>query len=81
MDKNKTKREAMESNLKDIFNNGPRLAYGRNTWVEEKDTKNNRVLLGGLGALGVGTMWFKMEEYHKNYINYDEAPEVYEEPE
>lgn len=29
--------------------------------------------LGGLGSLGVGTMWFHEQDYHREYPGYDTA--------
>ena len=32
------------------------------------------IMLGGLGALGVGKMVTTEQEYHKDFAGYDEAP-------
>lgn len=45
-------------------------------WIEAKDSKKGRVLISGLGTLGVGSMWFEMTERHRDYPDFEEAPEV-----
>jgi hypothetical protein len=40
-----------------------------------KDTKRNRVCLGGLGPFGVGIMWVNKEPQHELRDGYVEAPE------
>ena len=45
-------------------------------WIEAKDSKKERVLVSGLGTLGVGSMWFEMTERHRDYPDFKEAPEV-----
>lgn len=49
--------EALAHNLADVFENGPRLAIGRKTAELAIDRQNKYVLMTGLGAMGVGTMW------------------------
>lgn len=49
--------EVIDHNLRDVLENGPRLAFGRRTVVMAYDPEAQRVLLGGLGGMGVGTMW------------------------
>ncbi len=58
-----------------MLRDGPRLRYDYNTWVEAKDTKSNKVLIGGLGGLGIGIMWFPMGKRHKKLPGFNEAPE------
>ena len=43
------------------------------TFVVARDRKLGRILLGGLGALGVGEMWFDEEPKHTTYPGYAEA--------
>ena len=45
-------------------------------WIEAKDSKKERVFISGLGTLGVGSMWFEMTERHRDYPEFEEAPEV-----
>lgn len=39
-----------------------------------KDLVNNMTLLGGLGVMGVGTMWQPTTDYHKETEAYKNAP-------
>lgn len=52
----------------------PCLHAGLRSYVIARTRGNNRVLLGGLGALGVGEMWVDFEERHTGYPGWDEAP-------
>lgn len=49
--------EAVAYNVADVFENGPRLSWNRKTAELAIDRANKRVLMTGLGAMGVGTMW------------------------
>ncbi len=71
-----SKREAIENNAKLFMENGPGLNYLYKTWIKAKDTKDGYVLLGGLGGMGVGEMWSKTEDRHKENPAYADAPEV-----
>lgn len=63
-------------NFNMALQDGPRLRYDYNTWVEAKDTESNQILVGGLGCMGVGVMWFPMSERRKQLPNFDVAPEM-----
>jgi hypothetical protein len=68
--------EALKSqNVIKVLKDGPGLRYDLNTWVEARDRTKKRVLLGGLGGMGVGKMWFDETEDHRDYTGYDDAPE------
>jgi hypothetical protein len=67
--------KAKQNNLDVFLEQGPRLSYRYKTWVVARDRKDGWVLLGGLGGLGVGEMWSKEVEDHKNYPGYEDAPE------
>jgi hypothetical protein len=54
----------------------PRLRYDMETVILGKDTKEGVVLLGGLGCMGVGRMWFYLQSYHLDLVGWNEAPEV-----
>lgn len=54
--------EAVAHNLADVFENGPRLAWGRKTAPIAIDRPRRRVLKTGLGAMGVGTMWIPYDD-------------------
>lgn len=45
------------------------------TWIIAKNSKNKRVLLGGLGSIGVGQMWFEEHPDFAKHAGYAEAPE------
>lgn len=65
----------MQQNISDVIKNGPRISTSRNVWIEARDPGKNRILLGGLGAMGCGIMWVSEDERHKQYPGYDNAPE------
>jgi hypothetical protein len=69
-DTNRLQAENMEKFLAD----GPRLRTDYNVWIEARGP--DRVQLGGLGGLGVGSMWVDEEPRHREYPGYDEAPFV-----
>lgn len=71
---------ALESNVQKVIRDGIRLSYGKQMVVLGKDTTKKRVLLGGLGALGVGLAWNDEEPYHKDVVGYVGAPEMTERP-
>ena len=48
---------ALAHNLTDVLEHGPRLSYDRRTAVGATCCATQRMLLTGLGAMGVGTMW------------------------
>lgn len=49
-------------NIHDVMANGPRLSTTRRTAILAYDPDADKVLLGGLGAMGVGTMWIARSE-------------------
>ncbi len=52
----------------------PSLMDAGPCFVVARDPSKKMVLLGGLGAMGVGEMWFKDEPPHRDYHGYDDAP-------
>ena len=74
--KKKTIRELEEENAKVLVNGGPRLSWRYQVWIIARDRMNKRVLIGGLGSMGIGEMWFNEESRHRAYIGYDEAPDA-----
>lgn len=52
-----------------------RLNYNQKSFVIARDRQMNRVKRGGLGAFGVGEMWFDVEERDKLDPNFETAPE------
>lgn len=61
-------------NAHDLEQNGPRNWYGRQTWIAGKSADGDRVLLGGLGAMGVGQMWFDATPLRRQDATYEQAP-------
>ena len=61
---NQAAEDAIAHNLADVFENGPRLAWGRKTAPIAIDRQRKYVLKTGWGAMGVGTMW----------VTYDDEP-------
>ena len=67
-----------EHNVRVCVEDGPRLSTKYLTWIDGRDRARRRVLVGGLGCMGCGRMWFDEEPYHADYPGYAEAPEVSE---
>jgi hypothetical protein len=49
------------------------LKYGRVIHVVARNPGEGTILLGGLGGLGVGQMWFIEQPLHEEYPGYAEA--------
>lgn len=64
-------------NHEHFMKRGPALSYAYGHYVVAKDTAKKCVLLGGLGSMGVGRMWFDMTEdkRYQDYPGWDEAEE------
>ena len=71
----KSEKNAAMNNMRVFMDKGPGLHRDYSTWVVAKDTANRRVLIGGLGAIGVGEMWFDMTEEVIGRTGFEEAPE------
>ena len=69
----KSRDQCINENMDIFLNNGPRVSSSYNVWIEKRCPNRGKVLLGGLGVLGVGQMWVKEESSHKDYPNYEEA--------
>ena len=65
-----------EANVAHFLEHGPGLSHGYSSFVQARDTKNGRILIGGLGGMGVGEMWFEETESHRAYPGYAEAKDV-----
>lgn len=61
------------ANTAHFLKHGPGLSYAYQTFVIARDPDRGMILLGGLGGMGVGTMWFKERPEHKNKAGYAEA--------
>ena len=69
--------EIKEANHAHFMKHGPGLSYGYGTYVVAKDTVNGKVLIGGLGGMGVGQMWEDIDLKHDSKRRgWDEAPEI-----
>lgn len=68
-------RQLALENFRKAVNGGPRLRYDYNIWVEARDRERGLVLIGGLGGMGVGTMWVKDHPGLVGYAGYSDAPE------
>lgn len=55
----------------------PRLSYRNTIVLIARDRPRNKMLLGGLGAMGVGEMWFDndTESNSKRFPNWETAEE------
>lgn len=51
----------------------PGLSYAHGGFVVARNPAEGTILLGGLGAVGVGQMWFTEDEAHKDYPGYADA--------
>jgi len=67
--------EAIAHNIKDVFESGSRLSTNRKTAALAIDRPNKRVLLTGLGAMGVGTMWCDYSYYDSEPAEWADLPE------
>jgi hypothetical protein len=76
MSDKKTAEQVQQENNAHFMERGPGLSYGYGIYVVAKDTPNNKVLLGGLGGMGVGQMWSTMDlERDSQRPGWEEAPE------
>ena len=76
---NKTKKSISDlqaENFQMFLKDGPRLRYDYNTFIIARDDEARMVLIGGLGGAGVGQMWFGLEDRHKDYPGFEDAPQV-----
>lgn len=66
--------ETINHNVSEFMEKGPGLRYTTQTVILAVDEVNNAVLVGGLGAMGVGQMWFNLSDHHKSKPEYATAP-------
>lgn len=52
-----------------------RLSYDKQTWIVARDRANKKVLIGGLGCIGVGQMWID-EDGYQEAPGFNDAPEL-----
>jgi hypothetical protein len=72
----KTANEKAKNNTKIFMERGPGLYRDMSLWVVARDRKQKMVLLGGLGACGVGEMWFEDNGDYAQDPEYEAAPEL-----
>lgn len=65
-----------EQNLQEYMEHGPGLRYTTRTWIVARDRARKKVLLGGLGCMGCGQMWFDDKERYAADPTYADAPEL-----
>jgi hypothetical protein len=71
-----TIREAIDHNRAVLADGGPRLTAAYQTYVAARDRARGQVLVGGLGAMGVGRMWVDERPEHARLPGYADAPEA-----
>lgn len=63
-------------NLQRVLERGePSLSHDCETVIVARDSARDCVLVGGMGALGVGRMWVEREARHNSYPGISTAPE------
>lgn len=67
--------EVRRHNIGVFMEDGPRLSWRYQTAYVAKDTKRNRVMVGGLGAMGIGRMWVEHGD-HDPPLDEIDVPEV-----
>jgi len=58
----------------DVDERGPRLSIHQRWWIEGKTADEEYALLGGLGAFGVGQMWFTTTDDVRDDPTFADAP-------
>lgn len=71
----KTPQELERENIDTFMEIGPRLSRRYNIFVVGRDRSQQMALLGGLGSMGVGRMWF-YEVGREDYPGFNDAPEI-----
>lgn len=66
--------QSQADNLAEFMEHGPGLRLSTRTWVLARDPEKKQVQLGGLGAFGVGRMWFLDDPSMSLKLGYDDAP-------
>jgi len=73
--RNKSVEEMKSENIIGFLDKGFSFNCSKNVWVKARDRSKRKVLLSGLGCMGVGTMWFN-EEGREKYPHFKDAPEM-----
>ena len=64
--------DVLNKNMQKFMRDGPGLSYDYGIVVLAV-CDCGEVLLGGLGGMGMGEMWFKWDDRNKEYPGYGEA--------
>jgi len=71
------KKTIAKKNIEKALKDGPGLSYGYTSFVIANDLFKKRILLGGLGGMGVGIRWFHIDDddqkKYESYPNYNDA--------
>jgi hypothetical protein len=73
MKDNRTPAQIQADNFADFLIRGPGLRRSYGTYIVARCPSKNQILIGRLGAMGVGEMWFEETERHRDYSGYDTA--------
>lgn len=65
--------KALQHNAEHLAERGPALSYAYKSPVFARRPSTGEVLIGGLGAMGIGQMWVTEEERHREYPGYADA--------
>jgi hypothetical protein len=71
--------QAIAHNAAHLAKRGPALSYEYRVYVAGRNPDESRVLLGGLGAMGLGQMWVDEQIRHRDLPGWLDAPIVKEE--
>lgn len=69
-----TTAEAIANNAAVLMERGPGLDRRYQSFVIARDPGAKKILLGGLGGMGVGQMWIDTSPKDDNRIGYKNAP-------
>lgn len=69
----RTPEQVQADNLDHFMERGPALSYAYGTYVIARRPSTGEVLLGGLGGMGVGRMWFAESDDLKDRPGYADA--------
>jgi len=65
----------LEHNMALMMRDGPRLRTNYHQWIIARDREVGKVVIGGIGAMGIGAVW-SSEEGNEHYLGFHEAPEA-----
>ena len=71
-----TPEQCAENNLEVFMEQGPGLSTQYLTFIVARDRAKKRVLVGGLGGMGVGEMWFNDDPHFAAKPGYENAPDA-----